>query len=161
MKVLKDNYNEIETINDTTIEPYPRSLICERCGSELEYEKSDLRIGFLGCAHIDCPCCGAENMIEDNENNIDLTFNNIKFPNHFWHTSKETGALDVCNTEEIRDRIERAIRYFRNNKNEYDWYSSCGNLYVNVHRYEGDEIYDITISNDFYTTEIPFEEEDY
>lgn len=161
MKVLRNNYNKIETVNETVIQSYPRCLICECCGSELEYEESDLRMGFLGCMHLDCPCCGAENMLDDNENNINLTFNNIKFPSHFWHTSKETGALDVCSTEGIRDRVERAIRYFRNNKDEFNWHSSCGNLYVSVCRYEGEEIYDVTVSNNFYTTEIPFEEEDY
>lgn len=161
MKILRDNYNKTEIANSTPTDPYPRSLICENCGSELEYEKSDLRIGFLGYVHIDCPLCGNANMIEDNENNIDLTFNNIKFPNHFWHTSKETGAVDICNTEEVRDKIERAIRYFRNNKDEYEWFYSCGNLYVHVHRYEDDEVYDVTVSNDFYSTEISFEKEDY
>lgn len=162
MKVLKNNYNELETVSEsTTIEPYPRHLTCEGCMSELEYEKSDLRMGYLGCMHLDCPLCGCSNMLEDNENNIDITADNIEFPSHFWHTSKETGAIDRCNAEEVRREIKRAIEYFRKNKDEFDWSSSCGNLYVCVRRYDGDEVYEVTVSNNFYHTEITFKKEDY
>lgn len=161
MKVLKNNYNEVETVSNKTIEPYPRHLICEECRSELEYEESDLRMGYLGCMYLDCPLCGYENFLDTNENNIDLTVDNIEFPTHFWHTSKETGALDVCDTYGIRQDIKRGIEYFRRNKDEFDWFTSSGNLYVNIHRYEGDEVYDITLSNDFYHVEIPFEDKDY
>jgi hypothetical protein len=162
MKVLKDNYtksNINETIENT--KPYPRKILCEYCGSELEYEETDLRIGFLGCAHLDCPLCGRANMIEDNENTITLTKDNVEFPAHFWHTSTQTGASDCCNNEEVRKDINRAIDYFRRNKNEYTWYTCCGNRYVNVYRCDGDESYEVTVSNNYYETSIPFEEEDY
>lgn len=162
MKVLKDNYTK-PNINEATenTKPYPRKIICEHCGSELEYEKSDLRIGFLGCAYLDCPLCNGDNMIEDNENTITLTKDNIKFPVHFWHTSKETGAVDYCNHEEVKKAVYRAIDYFRKNKNEYFWYTCCGNLYVGVNRYDGDENYWVIVSNNYYETYIPFEREDY
>lgn len=162
MKVLKDNYSTTKTVKTETVkEPYPRHLICEVCGSELEYTKSDMRMGAMGCMYVDCPLCGCDNLLDDNEYNIDLTINNIEFPIHFHHTSKETGALDRCNTDEIRNDLKRAIEYFRINKNEYEWHTWSGNLYVQVHRYEGDEIYDVIISNDFYSVDIPFENEDY
>ena len=112
MKVLKDNYTQSninETIENT--KPYPRKMICEHCGSELEYEESDLRIGFLGCVHLDCPLCDGENMIEENENTITLTKNNVEFPTHFYHTSKETGAVDCCNNETVKNAINQAIDY--------------------------------------------------
>lgn len=162
MKVLKDNYtksNINETIENT--KPYLRKIICEHCRSELEYEKSDLRIGFLGCAYLDCPLCNRENMIEDNENSITLSKDNVEFPTHFWHSSKNTGAVDCCNDEEVKNAINRAIDYFRKNKNEYNWYTCYGNLYVSVTRYDGDESYEVAVSNDYYETSIPFEREDY
>jgi hypothetical protein len=162
MKVLKNNYSITETVKTETIkQTYPRKLICEECGSELEYMKPDMRMGAMGCMYVDCPLCGYGNLLDDNEYNIDLTTDNIEFPIHFWHTSKETGALDRCNTDEIRHDLKRAIEYFRKNKNEYDWHTWSGNLYVQVHRYEGDEIYDVVISNDFYSVDIPFEDADY
>ncbi len=68
MKVLKDNYQKA----NEKIKPYPRSLVCEKCGSELEYEESDTRIGTYGCVYVDCPCCGYDNLIEGHENEITL-----------------------------------------------------------------------------------------
>lgn len=166
MKVLKnnykDNYNEAEHDNTTPqFEPYPRKLICEKCSSELEYEKTDMRMGAWGCMYIDCPLCRYDNMLDNNENNITLTVDNIEFPTHFYHTSVETGAVDCSTNENIKQKIHEAINYFRNYKEEYDWCSQSGNLYIHVHRYEGDEEYAITLSDNFYTMEIPFESQDY
>jgi hypothetical protein len=162
MKVLKDNYTQSyinETVENT--KPYPRKTICEQCGSELEYEKSDVYVGFLGAAYVRCPLCNCENMIEDNEKTIELTKYNVEFPTHFWYTSKETGAADCCNNKEILECINKAIDYFRKHKNEFSWYTCYGNLYVHVMRYEGDEDYWVVVSNNYYETHIPFEEEDH
>lgn len=164
MKVLKDNYNE-SSENKVTIQvkPYPRKLICSECRSELEYDESDLKMGFLGCVYVHCPCCGYDNMLEENENTITLTKDNVEFPTHFWHTSASTGAKDCCNDKEIKECIQKAIKYFRENKGEdvYDWYAEYGNLYISVSKYDGDKSYEVTVSNDFYTTSIPFESADY
>ena len=164
MKILKNNYNNTTNFakNDTRFDVYPRKLICERCRSELEYEKSDLRMGALGCMYLDCPCCGYDNMLEENEGSITLTMDNVEFPTHFMHTSISNGAIDCCNNETIKEYIQKAINYFRENKDEYSWGAHmCGNLYINVQRYSGDEDYEIIVSNDFYTTYIPFESKDY
>lgn len=160
MRVLKDNYNKIEETHQA--KPYPRSLICEDCGSELEYEKSDLRMGAYGCVHLDCPLCGYSNMLDENEENIILTVDNIEFPVHFYHVSTETGAVDCCTNEMIKKYIRKVVDYFRENKDEYDWGGHItGNLYMHVHKYSGDEEYTIVVSNDFYETSIPFGDEDY
>ena len=157
MKVLVNKYNK-ESIKEAV--KSTKKFICEYCGSELEYEESDMRIGAFGCAYIDCPCCGKNNVLYE-EDGITLTKDNVKFPTHFWHTSKETGAVDCCNNEEVKKDIYRAIDYFRNNKDEYHWFTACGNLYVDVSRYEGDESYEIMVTKDYYETSIPFEREDY
>lgn len=163
MKVLKDNYNNNNVIeeNINQIKPYPRDLICENCGSELEYEESDVYIGALGCAYLKCPCCNNENMLEENEHSIDLTKDNVEFPMHFFHTSVDTGAVDCCNNEKVKNAIYQAIDYFRKNKEKFAWTTECGNLYMNVFRYEGDENYYVVVSNDYYSTYIPFESVDY
>ena len=161
MKVLKDNYKKATVEEVKKIEPYPRKLICEECRSELEYEKSDLRMGALGCMYLDCPCCGRDNMIEENENTITLTVDNVEFPTHFFHTSKENGAVDCCNNEEIKNYIRRAIEYFRKNKEEFAWEGESGNLHIAVFRYDGDENYEIIVTKNYYETYIPFEDIDY
>ena len=162
MKVLKNNHDETATIAaDTTNKPYPRELVCENCQSELEYEESDLRMGEYGCMHLKCPLCGYDNMIDDNENNVTLTVDNIEFPLHFHHISTET-AVDICDNEHVKKYLYKAIDYFRKNKEEYDWGSwITGNLYIHVHKYSGDEQYDVVVSNNFYNMHIPFEPEDY
>lgn len=142
-------------------EPYPRKLVCEECESELEYEESDMCMGVFGCMHLKCPLCGYENMLDNNEHNINLTVENVEFPTHFWHTSKENGAVDCFNNEIIKKYIKDAIRYFRLNKDEFAWCSGSGNVTIHVYRYTGDEEYYVVASGDYYSTYIPFEVEDY
>lgn len=163
MKVLLNNNVKVKIKEEKAEEtkPYPRKHICEWCRSELEYVESDLRIGEFGAVFIDCPCCNKGNLIDGHENEITLTMDNIEFPKHFHHTSKENGAVDICNNVEIREQIQKAIKYFRKNKDAFVWQSECGNLYLVVFRYDGDEDYEIILSNNFYSTYIPFEAEDY
>ena len=158
MKVLKDNYNAMD---DVPIEnPYPRKMVCERCGSELEYEKSDVRIGVYGCTIVDCPLCGEDNII-DSEIDFALTKDNVEFPTHFDHTST-ANAVDCFNNETIKEYIHKAIDYLRKYPDEMDYGGHMtGNLYINVVKWKGDENYEVTVSNDFYNTYIPFEPEDY
>lgn len=162
MKVLKNNYNTLYVVREeAVVAPYPREWVCENCESSLEYEESDLMIGALGCAYLKCPCCGHDNMIEDNENTITLTKDNVEFPTHFFHTSKETGAAEHCSSKNVNEAIQRAIKYFRENKNEYFWFMACGDMYITVLRYDGDEDYYVTVTNNYYDTYIPFESSDY
>ena len=164
MKVLKNNYVKTDTSTEEKfkkIELYPRAIICENCSSNLEYEESDLKMGAYGCVFVCCPLCHYDNMIEDNENSITLTANNIEFPIHFFHTSKENGAVDNCNNENIKKEVRRGIDFLRNNKEEFSWMAEYGNLYIEIKRFDGDENYEIIVSNDFYTTYIPFDFEDY
>lgn len=163
MEVLKDNFNDCskESYVNKCVEPYPRKHICENCQSELEYDESDLYIGFLGCAYLDCPLCEHRNMLEENENAITLTKDSVEFPTHFWYSSKETGAFDCCNNEEIKKAINEAVEYFRKNKDEYHWFQCGGNLYISVDRYDGDEDYWVVVSDNYYETHIPFELRDY
>lgn len=162
MKVLKNNYQPTNVEPEAKrVEPYPRKTICNECGSELEYEKSDIKIGVYGAVMVNCPCCGHDTMIDSHEDELTLTMNNIEFPVHFYHTSKENGAVDVCNNDEIRKRIQDAIKYFRKNKDAFVWQSESGNLFLVVYRYDGDHDYTVILTDNFYSTYIPFENEDY
>ena len=98
-------------------------------------------------------------MLEDEEYDIDLTKDNIEYPIHFYHTSKELGAIDICDNKHVKEAINDAIRYFRNNKNETYWLTASGNMHVIVFRF--DEEYDVVVTDNYYSTYIPFEQEDY
>ena len=159
MKIIENNYKSDKPMPMVKYEPYPRNMVCEICGSKLQYEESDVYVGALGCAYVDCPCCGYDNMLENNEHSIDLTVDNIEFPIHFLCTSKD--AIDCCNNKEVKDAIRRAVDYFRKNKDEFAWTTEMGNLYVGVYRYDGDENYYVIVSKSYYSTYIPFEDMDY
>lgn len=159
MKVLKNNYEGHKETNTKEAKLYPRAHICESCGSELEYDKSDLIIGEFGCCFLNCPCCNYDNLIENEE--FILTKNNIEFPTHFNHCSEENGAVNCCTNEKINECINKAIDYFRNNKDEFAWIYETGNLHMTVFRYNGDGDYYVIVSNDYYNTYIQFEDEDY
>lgn len=167
IKVIKNNYIKAEELSEEEFNklpktrPYPRRLVCGECRSELEYDKSSIRMGEYGCIHVKCPLCNYDNMIDDHEDNITLTIDNIEFPVHFHHVSEATGAKKRDTIEEVRNDIRRAVEYFRKNKDEYYWHTWCGNLFVMVRRWDGDEMYEIVVSNDFYNMEIDFEEVDY
>lgn len=157
MKVIKNNYENKE--KEKMVENYPKLLICETCGSELEYNKEDFRIGEFGCIFVDCPCCNHDNLIEGEE--FVLTKDNIDFPVHFHHCCEENGAVNCCTNEEIHGYIDKAINYFRENKDEFAWTAEIGNLHMTVFRYDGDESYYVIVTNDYYSTYIPFEDKDY
>ena len=160
MKILKNNYTNNNYIQEMSTKSNPRKHICENCESELEYEESDMRMGFAGCMHLDCPLCGYENMLEENENSITLKKDNIKFPTHFWRFCKDAGSVEIS-SHEIENYIRRGIDYFRENKNEYCWYSGSGDSRIFIFKYAEDKSYEILVAKDFYEVEIPFNENDY
>lgn len=163
MKVLKNNFDNgrVAAYETIVVPRYPRKLECEECGSELEYDESDLQRGVYGAMHIQCPLCGYNNMLDGNENDIKLTKDNILFPVDFHHTSTECGAVDTCKNDFVRECIQKAIHYFRTNKKEFAYYTGTGNTMIYVFRLDGDEEYEVVVANDYYETYIPFEEEDY
>lgn len=162
MKVLKNNYKGIVTHeSNVKTNSYPRKLICGKCDSELQYDVEDLVEGVYGAMHVVCPLCGHSNMLDGDEHDVTVTKDNIKFPTHFHHTSVETGAVDNCNAEHVKKCVKEAIKYFRENKNEFAYTMSSGTTTVHVFRYTGDEEYVVVVSKDYYETYIPFEPEDY
>lgn len=158
MNVLKNNY---KTAYVEEIVFYPKDLVCEHCASELQYEEDDIEVGEFGCAFVRCPCCGRPTFIDDEEHALTLTVDNVIFPIHFHHTSEESGAVDCFDNETIKECIRKGIEYFRRYKDENHWFTAFGNMYISVNRWEGDEAYEVTVTNDYYITDIPFEKEDY
>lgn len=54
MRLIKSNNTEPE---------YPKRHICDECGAELEYDKEDVHIGWVGCEYVTCPNCNNESMV--------------------------------------------------------------------------------------------------
>ena len=159
IKVLKDNSNKLEVKEENNI-IYPLKINCSECDSELEIAEEDTHIGWLGARFITCPCCGKEAMVDELDG-ITLTKGNLEFPVHFNRTTKGLRNVVEINSDEIIKEIQKAIAYFRVNKDEYYWYTSHGDLFLIVFRYSGDEEYFVMVTKDFYETYVPFEIEDY
>lgn len=160
IKIVKNNYNKNNISKKVEVKPKTVHTHCDYCNSELELTKEDTYIGWLGARFVECPCCGKETMVDELEG-IDLTKDNVKFPTHFYKTNKELEGVKEVENEEITKQIQNGIDFLRENKDEFSWYVSYGDLFVSVFRFEGDEIYSVYVTRDFYNTEIPFEKSDY
>ena len=158
IKVLKDNSKNIEVKEENTM--FPLKIKCSQCDSELEIVEEDTHIGWMGARFITCPCCGEEAMV-DKLDGITLTKDNLEFPVHFIRTAKGLRHVVEVNSDEIIKEIQRGITYFRENKDEFCWYTTYGDLFLVVFRYSGDEEYSVIVTKDFYETYVPFEDEDY
>lgn len=158
MKVLKNNYHSEEITKE--VKPDVLTIICDKCDSELEITENDTHIGWLGARFVTCPCCGEESIVEELDG-ITLNKDNLEFPIHFNRTTKGLRNVVEVNSNEIIEEIKRAITYFRENKDEWNWYTSHGDLFLSVYRHPGDEDYFVLVTKDFYETYIPFEREDY
>ena len=158
MKVLKNNYSSEEITKE--VKPYVLTINCDKCDSELEITEEDTHIGWMGARFITCPCCGEESMVDELDG-ITLTKDNLEFPIHFIRTTKGLRHVVEINSDEIIKEIQRGITYFRENKDEFCWYTTYGDLFLVVFRYSGDEEYSVIVTKDFYETYVPFEDEDY
>lgn len=139
---------------------YPRRIICTECESELEYEENDLFMGSLGEMHISCPICNEKIALSDNEKNIKLTKDNVKFPEHFFNNSVENGAVDITD-KKIEEDIRELIDFLRTNKEEFVTYTEHGDTHISVSRFPMDEDYHVVVAKGYYDTYIHFEKEDY
>lgn len=150
MKILKNNTLKKED------DKFPLKIVCEECGSELEVEESDIRIGYLGTCYVKCPVCNKDTYIYELDGVV-VTKDTIKFPDYFYHF--DNGKK--LSNEEIEDYIRRGIEWHRRNPNSFVWDCGTGDSDIAVYNYSGDNEYRVVVSRGFYDCEIPFEEEDY
>lgn len=130
-------------------------VTCEECGSLLEITKNDVVIKDNGCSFYTCPCCNTEQLSEISEFDLDLTIDNINYPQHFYDF---TNGADLSD-EEILDDIKRGYEYCRKNKKDY-YYCGSGNSIIFVFRLDGDEEYNIIVCKNYLEAFIPFDDED-
>lgn len=94
MRLIKSNNIESE---------YPKRHICDECGAELECDKEDVHIGWMGCEYVTCPACGSETMVNDQR------VQPPTWKTTFHHTSSETGAVDI-EDDKIREYVNEAVK---------------------------------------------------
>ena len=164
MKVIQNNYQN-KTIVPSNVKQLKRiekvTVECDNCGSVLEVSREDTHTGWLGLQFVTCPCCNYEMSIEEfDDDAINICASNVKYPTHFMLCSKDFATVETSD-KTINEWIQKGIEYFRNNKDEYYWYSGSGNTWVHIYRYEKDEEYMVIVSKDYEEGNIQFEKEDY
>lgn len=128
MRLIKSNNIESE---------YPKRHVCDECGAELEYDKEDVHIGWMGCEYVTCPVCGSEIMVGKSR---------VQLPTWkatFHHTSIETGAVNI-EDDEIQTYVNRAVKLLcSDERNPGEFYVIwTGNfLVVGIKRMDGVDLY--------------------
>lgn len=146
-------------------EENPLIIKCEYCGSTLEIEDTDVYNGVYGMATVKCRVCGKPLFLDDYEGgdryeDLEVTVDNVKFPVHFHHTCAQNGAVDISN-EEIEKVIRRGVEWFRNNPEEWSWFTQFGDLTLHMYNYSGDEEFLVIVSKDYYETTLSYQPNDY
>ena len=91
MKVIKKN--EVKTSE------YPKRIVCEHCGAELEYDRDDEFVGLWGMKCITCPECNEDCFVSDHR---------VEPPNWkttFDHTNSDSAV--AIDDEEIQEYIDK------------------------------------------------------
>ena len=91
MKVIKKN--EVETSE------YPKRIVCEHCGAELEYDRDDEFVGLWGMKCVTCPECNEDCFVSDHR---------VEPPNWkttFDHTNSDSAV--AIDDEEIQEYIDK------------------------------------------------------
>lgn len=94
MRLIKSNNIESE---------YPKRHNCDECEAELEYDKEDVHIGWMGCKYVTCPACGSETMVGE------CRVQPPTWKATFHHTSTETGAVDIEDIK-IKEYVDKAVK---------------------------------------------------
>ena len=135
-------------IKSNNIEPeYPKRHICDECGAELEYDEEDVHIGWMGCEYVTCPACGSETMVGDQRVQLPT------WKTTFYHTSIETGAVDIEDVK-IQEYVDEAVKSLCSNKlkpGEF-YITSTGNLLVMGLKWE--DCIDIYVTKDYWEDNI-------
>ena len=138
MRLIKSNNIESE---------YPKRHICDECGAELEYDKEDTHIGWMGCEYVTCPACGRETMVGE------CRVQPPTWKTTFHHTNVETDAVDIKDAE-IQEYVNKVIKNLCSDK----WKSGefcvtgTGNLLVLGIKWE--DGVDIYVTKDYWEDSI-------
>ena len=120
---------------------YPKRIICDHCGAELEYNEEDEFIEMWGMKCITCPECMKDVFVSDHR---------VEPPNWkatFDHINSAT-AKELKN-EDIQEYIDNCYTYLMNEAKLGDFYMmGSGDTMVFGFRYE--DTVDLYVTKDFY-----------
>lgn len=137
MKIIKNL-----CVNNNT-----KRVTCYNCKSELEITNDDLEVGKYGLKYFVCPCCGECSYIEEDEDSVTLTEDNLNFPQHYDNFKKENVSDDMINK-----LVKKSIEQLKYEQVGNYVTRETGNVFVEVFKYE--DGYDIIVAKNYYETHI-------
>ena len=133
MKVISRNENKEAD--------YPKRIICDHCGAELEYNEEDEFDELWGMKCITCPECMKDVFVSDHR---------VEPPNWkatFGHINSATA--EELKNEDIQEYIDNCYKYLMNEAKPGDFYmTGSGDTMVFGFRYE--DTVDLYVTRDFY-----------
>ena len=127
--------------NETKEADYPKRIICDHCGAELEYDKDDEFVGQWGMRSVSCPECMGDVFVSDHRiepPNWKATFDHVNSA-----TEKE------LKNEEIQEYIDNCYKFLMNEAKPGDFYmTGSGDTMVFGFRYE--DTVDLYVTRDYY-----------
>ena len=110
-------------------------------------------------AYVICPVCQKKSYLEIEALDKKITVDNLKFPDNFYHFGGED-CKELTN-DDIRKYIKDAIKFFRENPDNFCYMTGSGDTAIFVLNCSGDENYEVTLCKGYYSTEIEYEDGDY
>lgn len=140
-------------IKSSNIEPeYPKRHTCDECGAELEYDKEDVYIGWMGYEYVTCPACNSETVVND-QRVQPPTWNTT-----FHHTSIETGGVDI-EDDEVQKYVDEVTKRLCSERWEPGEFSATGTGNLLVFGVKWEDGVDIYVTKDYWADNI--QPEDY
>jgi len=143
----------MRVINSTKVIPtYPKQITCEKCGAELEYEKSDITTRDYGTACIICPECDEKIFLYDEEEDCKtLTIDNLEFPNDYIHYGTDATPLT---DKEINKYVKDCLIQLKQDEEDYGVFrfTGTGDTIVFVVKFEDE--YQVFVCKNYHEASI-------
>lgn len=119
---------------------------CNKCGCKFAYSPEDDTYSGLEGSYVDCPKCQESIMIKK--------FNRpAQFPESYY--CYDNGVH--IESEKIEEWVKTGIKYCLT-KNEDSYFCGTGDSWVEINRYDGDDIFNIIVAQGYYSKDISTED---
>lgn len=139
MKVIKKERTPIKNPE------YPKRIICDNCGAELEIDEADVHIGCYGLEYVTCPECDKKTAVNDCRSMPPT------FPTTFYHF-EEGVDTKVLTDEETQNLVDEIAKYKDKLKPCEFVSTSAGDTKVFAEKFEDDFV--ITVAKNYWEDSI-------
>lgn len=134
MRLIKSNNIDSE---------YPKRHVCDECGAELEYDKEDTHIGWMGCEYVTCPACNKEIVVSDKRKQPPT-----------WKITFKHNSVETCKNivdDKIQEIVNQTFRTLKSTDCDdgESYITSVGDLLVFGIKHDEGEI-EVFVTKDFY-----------